>query len=120
MKPVDNHMIAEIAEVVFSNSAGYYVELPMVGRERETSVLLDVLADRGQRRAVTVTAPLGAGKTFFLNTVLGLHRRVSPDFDERRNRKVMLATEVRPPPAASGRSTTMALPPPHRLHMTGP
>ena len=38
-------------------------------------------------------APLGAGKTFFLNTVLGQYMRQSrPVFDELRNRQIVLAT----------------------------
>lgn len=97
MKPVDNHTIAQVAEVVFSNSSGYYVEVPMVGREEETAVLLDILG-RDTSDTVAIAAPLGAGKTFFLNTIFGLLRRRDPRFDERRNVRTVLATDVNPAP----------------------
>ena len=97
VKPIDNHDIAEIAEVVFANSSSYYVESPMVGREDETAVVLDALAAEGVRRTVSLSAPLGAGKTFFLNTVIGQHHRNNPEFDSRSNCRFVLATSVTPP-----------------------
>lgn len=97
MKPVDNHSIADEAEIVFSNSSAYVVELPMVGRDVENEILLDALRDAGNPRAVSITAPLGAGKTFFLGSVIGQYSRSNPSFDERRDRKEIMATNVRTP-----------------------
>jgi hypothetical protein len=97
MNPVDNHSIADAAEIIFANSSAYVVELPMVGREDETKILLDALMDAGNPRAISLTAPLGAGKTFFLGTVFGEFSRSNPDFDERRDRKEVLATDLLTP-----------------------
>jgi hypothetical protein len=42
-------------------------------------------------------APLGAGKTFFLNTILGRYAREHTEFDERRNCQYILATDTEAP-----------------------
>ncbi|MEK7422683.1 MAG: hypothetical protein AAB131_02465 [Actinomycetota bacterium] len=94
MRPASNNSIADVADVVFANSSSYHVELPMVGREAETELLLDLLQRRGEPHAVGIQAPLGAGKTFFLNRVLGLHRQTHPEFDEQRDCHFLLATDL--------------------------
>ncbi len=94
---VDNNAVSLAAAIVFANSASYHVELPMAGREKESATLRGALEHDGPR-LVTMTAPLGAGKTFFLDTVLRrFERDGETDFDEKRSRRLVLATGVEPP-----------------------
>lgn len=93
MTAVTGIALARHAQVVFANSDAYHVELPMVGREAQTEALLGALHDRDTPRQVSMHAPLGAGKTFFLNQVFGLRMRDGADgFDERRNVRTTFAT----------------------------
>jgi hypothetical protein len=50
--------------------------------------------DQGTPRAIAILAPLGAGKTFFLGAVFGQFARSDASFDERRDKKEVLATDV--------------------------
>src|SRR4051812_11382521 len=89
---VNNEELSHRLQIVFANSDAYHVELPMVGREAQTAELQRLLTTSGPRQA-SMQAPLGAGKTFFLNTVLGQHMRNSNGaFDELRNRQTIFAT----------------------------
>jgi hypothetical protein len=94
VNPIDNHSLADAAELVFANSPAYVVELPMVGREQEAKQLLDVLVDVEHSGLVSISAPLGAGKTFFLSTIFGQLTRRLEGFDERQDRVVVLATDM--------------------------
>jgi hypothetical protein len=99
MTIVNNSMLARQGEVVFSNSSAYHVELPMAGRRAETEILTAALSAEGPR-LVTMRAPLGAGKTFFLNAIIGQFSREQAKagvaFDERRNIKHVFATSTKP------------------------
>ncbi len=94
---VNNNAVSLAAAIVFANSASYHVELPMAGREKESATLREAL-ELDCPRLVTMTAPLGAGKTFFLDTVLRqFERDGETEFDEKRSRRLVLATGVEPP-----------------------
>lgn len=97
MSLVNNILLSRQGEVIFANSSAYHVELRMAGREAETTTFLAALEPVDTARLLTISAPLGAGKTFFLNTVLGRFARGAPAFDERRNCQYFLATEFNVP-----------------------
>lgn len=92
---VDNATLQRNRDIVFANSAAYHVELPMAGREAENELLTNALTS-GARQLISIHAPLGAGKTFFLNKVLGAHAAATAGFEELANVKYSLATTIDP------------------------
>ena len=92
MTLVSNMTLSRQAQVVFANSSAYHVELRMIGRTAEETTFLSALESGDGPRLLTVRAPLGAGKTFFLNAVLGKFARTSPSFIENRSSHQVLAT----------------------------
>jgi hypothetical protein len=107
MKAIDNSRLARQSDVIFANGTGYHVELRMAGRAEETAILQNALRATGSPRLVTVQAPLGAGKTFFLNTVLGRFARDTGGFEERRNCQYVLATSLDEEIAEDGSDITL-------------
>src|SRR5688572_17653346 len=80
---ITNEMIASAATTVLSNDdLGQQARSVMAGRQAETETLVEVL-DRRATTVVTLSAPLGAGKTFFLNKVFA--QQVEAGFPENRN-----------------------------------
>jgi hypothetical protein len=90
---ITNLTVAEAKEVVFASSASYTAALPMAGRDAQKQILFDVIARR-EPHIVSISAPLGAGKTFFLSHVLGeLTKARDVAFDEQNDAVTMMANK---------------------------
>lgn len=94
---LNNKTLSRASEIIFANDTSYHVELPMAGREGESQTMDEALAVCDGPRTVTMTASLGAGKTFFLNKMINAHAKRNPGFDERRNCQFVFATDDEPP-----------------------
>lgn len=99
---LNNRQLSRSAGMIFANDTAYFLELPMAGRQTESQTMRRALSESHGPRLVTMTASLGAGKTFFLNKMIARHADEAPEFDERRNCRWVFATNEVPGVDAHG------------------
>ncbi|HEV7721290.1 MAG TPA: hypothetical protein VGO60_08400, partial [Iamia sp.] len=95
---ITNESIADVAVTVMTNDhRKLQTSVPMAGRSGAAETLRRIVTTPGPS-VVTLSAPLGAGKTFFLDTVFGeMYRELAFPVDDNRYR--VQATEEEIPPA---------------------
>src|SRR5579875_1948778 len=85
---ITNKRISRYAETIFANNDNDVRRaLPMAGRQQALDQFIRASVERGGPQIVTVSAPLGAGKTFFLNNAFS-HLVNTTEFPEALNRVV--------------------------------
>lgn len=71
VEPISNELLATRRDVVFTSSDARHSQVPLAGRRDETAFFLDAVAD-AELEMIRLSAPLGTGKTFFLNRLWGV------------------------------------------------